>query len=59
MDPLLLAHIGTGSLGFLSGFTAMFTRKGARLHRIAGVTFFFQWGARLHWVGFLPYKNLR
>lgn len=44
MDPLLLAHIGTGSLGFLSGFTAMFTRKGARLHRIAGVTFFFSMG---------------
>jgi len=37
---LLVLHIGGGAVGILSGFTAMFARKGGRLHRVAGTTFF-------------------
>jgi len=36
---LLAAHIGGGSVGVLSGFTALFARKGSRVHRLAGKVF--------------------
>lgn len=39
-QALLVAHIGGGTLGMLSGAVAMATRKGERLHRAAGNVFF-------------------
>lgn len=39
-DALLWGHIGGGSVGIASGFVAAFAKKGARLHRWAGNTFF-------------------
>ena len=39
MSPTLLVHIGTGTLGMLSGFVAVFLRKGSRRHGIAGNVF--------------------
>jgi len=36
----LVLHIGGGAMGILSGFTAMFARKGGRLHRVSGTVFF-------------------
>lgn len=39
-QALLVAHIGGGSLGILSGAVAMATRKGEWLHRAAGKVFF-------------------
>src|SRR5205807_6968312 len=36
----LALHIGGGSAGILSGYAAVFARKGARLHRIFGTVFF-------------------
>jgi uncharacterized membrane protein len=36
----LILHIGGGTMGMLSGATAMFARKGGRLHRVAGTVFF-------------------
>jgi hypothetical protein len=39
-DVLLGLHIGGGSLGIISGTTALLARKGERLHRIAGTVFF-------------------
>jgi hypothetical protein len=38
-SPLLLLHIITGTLGMLSGFVAMFFRKGSRRHSLAGDVF--------------------
>src|ERR1051325_7500880 len=43
-DALLVLHIGGGSLGILSGAAALISRKGERLHRMAGTVFF---GAKL------------
>ena len=37
--PLLIFHIGAGTLGILSGFVAIFLRKGSRQHRVAGNVF--------------------
>jgi Predicted membrane protein (DUF2306) len=37
--PLLILHITGGTLGILSGFAAMFLRKGSRWHAIAGKVF--------------------
>jgi hypothetical protein len=37
---ILFLHIGGGSLGMLSGATALVARKGSRLHGIAGTVFF-------------------
>jgi|SRR5579872_1418056 len=37
--PLLMLHIAGGTLGMLSGFAAMFLRKGSRRHSIAGQVF--------------------
>lgn len=37
---LLYLHIGGGTMGMLSGVAALVTRKGARLHRMAGAVFF-------------------
>ncbi|MCI4644933.1 MAG: hypothetical protein MRY64_09140 [Hyphomonadaceae bacterium] len=37
---LLWAHIGGGVLGLLSGVAAIASRKGSRLHRLAGKIFF-------------------
>lgn len=39
MNPILLAHIGAGSLGILAGALSMFARKGTRLHARAGKIF--------------------
>jgi len=39
-SPLLLLHIVTGTLGMLSGFVAVFLRKGSREHGLAGNVFF-------------------
>jgi hypothetical protein len=36
----LALHIGSGSAGILSGYTAVFARKGGNLHRISGTVFF-------------------
>jgi hypothetical protein len=40
MSPILIVHIGAGSLGILSGYTAVSVRKGERLHRAFGTIFF-------------------
>jgi len=37
--PLLLLHIVSGTVGMLSGFVAVFLRKGSRRHAIAGSVF--------------------
>jgi len=37
--PLLILHICAGTLGMLSGFVAVFFRKGSRSHATAGNTF--------------------
>ena len=39
-DAILFLHIAGGSVGIVSGFVAIAARKGARLHAIAGTTFF-------------------
>lgn len=39
-QALLVAHIGGGALGLISGTVAMGSRKGAWLHRAAGKVFF-------------------
>jgi uncharacterized membrane protein len=36
----LVLHIGGGATGIAAGWTAMLTRKGERLHRVAGTAFF-------------------
>jgi uncharacterized membrane protein len=36
---LLILHIAAASLGIISGYTAVFARKGGRLHRRAGLLF--------------------
>jgi hypothetical protein len=38
-SPILLLHIASGTLGMLSGFVAVFLRKGSRRHGIAGNVF--------------------
>lgn len=38
-SPILLFHICTGTLGLLSGFVAVFLRKGSRWHRLIGDVF--------------------
>src|SRR5580700_5836479 len=38
-SPILLLHIVSGTLGMLSGFVAVFLRKGSRGHGIAGNVF--------------------
>jgi len=38
-SPVLLLHIVSGTLGMLSGFVAVFLRKGSREHGIAGNVF--------------------
>jgi hypothetical protein len=40
MSPILIVHIGAGSLGILSGYAAVSVRKGGRLHRVFGTVFF-------------------
>jgi hypothetical protein len=40
MLPILIVHIGAGSLGILSGAAALAVRKGERLHRAFGTVFF-------------------
>lgn len=39
MSPLLIVHISAGCLGILSGYAAVFLRKGGRLHRGFGTVF--------------------
>lgn len=38
-SPILLLHICGGTLGVISGFVAVFLRKGSRRHAIAGTVF--------------------
>lgn len=38
-SPVLLLHIGSGTVGMLSGFVAVFLRKGSRRHGQAGNVF--------------------
>src|SRR6202166_1190725 len=38
-SPVLLLHIVSGTLGMLSGFVAVFLRKGSRQHTLAGNVF--------------------
>jgi uncharacterized membrane protein len=38
-SPLLLLHIVSGTVGMLSGFVAVFLRKGSRRHALAGSVF--------------------
>ncbi len=38
-SPLLLLHIASGTVGMLSGFVAVFLRKGSRRHALAGSVF--------------------
>ncbi|MGA2019211.1 MAG: hypothetical protein ABSH02_01375 [Candidatus Sulfotelmatobacter sp.] len=38
-SPILLLHIASGTLGMLSGFVAIFLRKGSRRHGLAGSVF--------------------
>ena len=40
LSPILLLHICAGTTGVLSGFVAVFLRKGSRWHRIIGNVFF-------------------
>jgi hypothetical protein len=40
MTPVLIIHIGAGSLGILSGFATIVAAKGERLHRAFGTVFF-------------------
>ena len=39
MRPILAAHIFAGSLGIVSGFVALYSLKGATIHRKAGMVF--------------------
>ena len=39
-DALLMTHIGAGASGIVSGYVALLSRKGERLHRVAGTVFF-------------------
>ena len=39
MRPLLVLHIGAGSTALVSGFLALYSPKGATLHRRAGIVF--------------------
>lgn len=39
MSPLMLLHVTTGMLAVLAGMTALFSRKGPGLHRVAGRVF--------------------
>jgi uncharacterized membrane protein len=39
MSPMLFFHICSGTLGILSGFTAVFLRKGSRWHGLVGNVF--------------------
>jgi len=39
VNPLLLIHIGAGTVGLLSGAVSMAARKGTRLHVQAGIVF--------------------
>jgi uncharacterized membrane protein len=38
-SPILLLHIASGTFGMLSGFAAVFLRKGSRRHALAGKVF--------------------
>ena len=40
MTPIVISHLLVGSIGLLSGVTALSSRKGSRLHRMAGRLFF-------------------
>jgi len=40
MSPVLILHIGAGTLGILSGYAAVSVAKGERFHRVFGTVFF-------------------
>ena len=40
MSSLMIVHVAAGAIAVLSGFLALLTRKGARVHRAAGTAFF-------------------
>jgi hypothetical protein len=39
-ETILILHISGGTLGIISGYVTLLSRKGERLHRIAGTVFF-------------------
>jgi uncharacterized membrane protein len=39
MSPILIVHIGAGTLGIISGYAAVSVTKGERLHRALGTVF--------------------
>lgn len=41
MDELIIVHAGLGGLALLSGLIALVTKKGSRIHKKSGITFFF------------------
>lgn len=40
MEASVLLHAGAGAVGLIAGSIALFVRKGERIHRAAGATFF-------------------
>ncbi len=40
MSPVMIVHVIGGTIGFASGATALFARKGSPIHRAAGNVFF-------------------
>lgn len=39
MDPFLILHISAGTLGLLTGYVALYSAKGATVHRKSGILF--------------------
>lgn len=39
-SPAIITHVAAGSIGIVSGAVALFSRKGAFVHRAAGTVFF-------------------
>lgn len=57
MTPLVVAHISGGAIGILAGLTALFSRKGAIVHRTAGTVFFISMMIGASSAAYLAYRN--
>lgn len=57
MTPLVVAHISGGAIGILAGLTALFSRKGAIVHRTAGTVFFISMTIGAASAAYLAYRN--
>lgn len=57
MTPLVIAHISGGTLGILAGLTALFSRKGSPVHRVAGTIFVMAMGIGAASATYLAYRN--